>query len=321
MPRTAHPSRSRLARLATGVIACAVSTGVWCAPANGQYIEKEVPGNARGLSIADRLGKAVPPDITLIDTSGKAVTLGERFGNGKPILLTMAYYDCPVLCPTMMNQLGQAFNELDYAAGEDFDLVVVSFDPTNTTMQALQAQEEMLASLEPRASQTVLRSGLGFYTADEANARRLGDAIGFSYRYLPDLDEYSHVSSLTVLSPEGVVSHVFPNYTFRDPDAAKPSRDLRLAMLKASDGEIATSIADVVLSFCYTYDPSQGAFTIAAMRLMRVVGLLTVGGLVVLIGGFRLREVRRRKSAGLDSHPLDSETKEGRGTRAQPVVR
>lgn len=286
----------------------------------GQYIKDEVPENARGLTIANQLGQVVPSDIMLVDTAGKDVAFGDRLNAGKPILVTMAYYDCPVLCPTMMNQLAQAFNEVGYTVGEDFDLVVVSFDPSNTSAQAREAQEELLVMLESDASQDVLRSGLGFYTADKFNAKRLADAIGFSYRYLPAIDEYSHVSSLTVLSPTGVVSHVFPNYTFRRPDDAKPSRDLRLAMIKASEGEIATSIADFMLSFCYTYDPTRGTFNIAAMRLMRVVGVLTMVGLVVLIGGFRLREIRRRKRAEPGSGTVGFEMQEGRGTRARSIV-
>ena len=294
------------------MVACAA----WCAPASGQYITNKLPEQVEDLVIDDQLGNAVPMDIELIDASGKSVTLGQHFGSGKPILLTMAYYDCPVMCPTTMNLLAKAFNELDYAVGEDFDLVVVSFDPANTPIQSFRQREEMLARIQFKGSSDVTRSGLNFYTTDEANARRLADAVGFSYNYLPDIDEYAHTTALMVLSPEGVLSHVFPNYTFRDPDSSKPVRDLKLSMLKATEGEIAGSIADFVLNFCYTYDPTRGAYTLEAMRLMRVVGVLTVIGLCVLIGGYRLREIRRFKSARLERN-----MNEGPGTSALPVVR
>lgn len=312
MARAAHTTRSQIPRLAACVIACAA----WCAPVSGQYITDKLPEQVEDLSLENRLGKVVPTDIELIDASGETVTLGQHFGSGKPILLTMAYYDCPVLCPMFMNLLAQAFNELGYTVGEDFDLVVVSFDPTNTPMQSFRQREEMLALIEHKASQDVTRGGLSFYTTDEENARRLADAIGFSYNYLPEIDEYAHTTALMVLSPDGVLSHVFPNLTFRNPDSAKPVRDLKLSMLKATEGEIADSIADFVLNFCYTYDPTRGAYTLEAMRLMQVVGVLTVAGLSVLIGGNRLREIRRKKRTR-----LERDMNEGPGVGAQPVVR
>lgn len=315
MTHAARTKRSLLTHLVAAVIACAATNG----SALGQFISDKLPEQAQGLAINNRLGQTVPSNIELIDTNGKKVTLGERFGNDKPILVTMAYYDCPVLCPLTMNQFVQAFNALDYTVGKDFDLVVVSFDPTNTTAQALEEREKMLASLTSDASHEVMRGGLGFYTADEANAKLLADSIGFTYKYVQDIDEYSHVSALMVLSPEGVLSHVFPNYTFRDPDSGKPVRDLKLAMLKASEGGIATSIADLLLNFCYSYDPTKG-YTFAIMRVTRVIGVLTVVGLCVLIGGLRLKEVRRLKGAGQGSNDSKSKTNEGQGVGAEPIV-
>ena len=283
---------------------------------NAQYIRDEVPEQARGLTLDNRLGMPIPMDIELIDASGETITLAERFEQGKPVLLVMAYYDCPVLCPAMLNQLQRAFNELDYAVGEDFNLVVVSFDPTNSPAQALRAREEMLVGYSRDVPQDVVRAGLGFYVAEEGESRRLADAIGFDFRYLPDVDEYAHAMGLYVLTPEGALSRVFPNYTFRNPDAANPVRDLKLAMLDATEGSIADSIADVILHFCYRYDPNSGAYTVAAFRLMRVVAALSAVGLAGLILLLRLREVRKQ-SRKETNDPLRTEPP----AAARPAVR
>lgn len=304
----ARPSRVRVAFLAVSL--CAV-----CA-ADAQYIRDEVPEQARGLTLDDRLGVPVPMDIELIDPSGQTVALAESFDGGKPVLLVMAYYDCPLLCPAMLNQLQRAFNELDYALGEDFNLVVVSFDPTNTPAEALRAREQMLVGYDHSVPQDVVRAGLGFYVAQEDESRRLADAIGFDFRYLPDSDEYAHAMGLYVLTPQGALSRVFPNYTFRNPDLANPVRDLKLAMLDATQGRIAASIADVILHFCYRYDPNAGAYTVAAFRLMRVVAVLTAVGLAGLIVLLRVREVRKhaRKQS---REPIRTEPPPA----AQPAVR
>jgi protein SCO1/2 len=44
-----------------------------------------------------RLGEQVPLNLTYTDETGKAVQLKEYFG-GKPVILSLAYYDCPMLC-------------------------------------------------------------------------------------------------------------------------------------------------------------------------------------------------------------------------------
>lgn len=285
--------RFRLALLTAAAVALG---GLCAAPAGAQLALKEPPEQVRGLDVIEKPGEQVPLDAALIDSSGRRVKLGDYFeagegdkggkGKGLPVILALMYYDCPVACPAQLTAITQCINGLDYTLGEDFKVIVVSFDHTNTTQQALE-QETYALTAYNRPKTPAMRDGIRFHTTTADEARRIADAVGFGYRYLPEVDEYGHASAIFILSPEGKVSRYMYGFQY-------PPGQMRLALLEASEGRIARSFGDKIMLFCYRFDPESGAYTVQAWIIMRVVGAITVIGLAALVLSLKVYELRRR---------------------------
>lgn len=260
--------------------------------AGAQVIEQDRPAPIRGLEVVSRLGQAVPRDIELTDSFGRTVTLGEYFDRGLPIVLTLLYYDCPFVCPRVLQGVAEAVAGLNKTPGEQYLLLAVSFDPGNTTAMAEAARQQLLGSLgADRGARSA--AGVAFHIAAEAQVRRLAEAVGYEYRYLPEIDEYAHPVVLVVLTPTGVVSRYLYGFDY-------PPRDLNLALLEASEGKSATSLGDAFLHFCYRYDPTAGTYTLQAMRVMRVGATAGAVLLAAMLVALKVSEhvSRRRRGSG-----------------------
>lgn len=279
----------RAIALVAGV--CALMVAAPLSPA--QVVEDQVPAPARGLDFADRIGQRVPLDVPLTDSAGSDVTLRKYFDGKKPVVLVMAYYTCPIACPTVLQKVNDSLNGLDLVSGKDFNYVVVSFDPTNTTRQAADMRGAFLTGYGKSGTAEV-DSGWAFHTASETSARRIADAVGFEYRYLPESGQYSHPIGITVLSGEGMVSRYFYGFDY-------PSQQVKLALMEASEGRLARSFGDRLLLFCYHYDPKAGVYTVKAMRVMQIGALASLTGLASLIVALRIGE--RRKTRGRTPAP------------------
>lgn len=236
-----------------------------------------LPEEAKGVGIADRLGERIPRPLTLRTAEGRVLDIDEYFRDGKPAILALVYYDCPLICPEILSRLARALNALDYTTGRDFNLIVVSIDPTNTDAQALEAKQRAYDAYQRRKDDRVHR-GFAFHTAGEGVSMRLAEAVGFQYKRLPN-GEYSHPSVWIILSPDGTVARYLNGLPAPGVDIG---RELKMALLDASDGKIARSIGDWFLHRCFAFDPSSGTYTLQAMRVMQIGGALTV----VLLGGF-----------------------------------
>lgn len=289
---------SSLARRLTGCLAVIAVAAVCLAarPASAQGVLNELPEAARGVGMDDRLGNRVPFPIIVRSELGEAVDLASYFNKGKPVLLSLVYYDCPLQCPALLENLSQTIGECPYEPGVDYTVLVVSFDPTNTEKMAQEAKRDALVRHELTYGRRVnedTRRGIMFHVAGEAEARRLADAVGFRYKLLVN-GEYSHPSALIVLSPEGVVTRYLPGFNTTD---QKVGPMLRMALLEASNGRIARGFIDWFVHTCFTFDPDAGAYNMEAMAVMRLAG----GGTVVLLGGLIgvlfLKERLRRRPA------------------------
>lgn len=262
-------------------------------PVAAQVIMKEDPEGLKGVDLVQKLGASVPLNTPIVDSAGQTVELGKYFSQGKPVVLAMVYYDCPMICPLLLSRLQERINGVNYTLGEDFNVVVISFDPTNTTEMAASNKAAYLLGYNKKVTPAV-EAGWSFHTASTGSARTIADAIGFKYRYIQESGQYSHPSVLTVLTPEGKVSRYLSGLD------VNPG-ELRLALLEASEGKIAKTIADFFLHRCYVYNPSTGAYTMQAMRVMQMGGLATGLTLTVLIVGLkageRLRAHRRAAAA------------------------
>jgi protein SCO1 len=254
----------------------------------GVIASKELPEEAQNLEPVEKLGEQVPLDLQLIDQHGTAVRLGELFDGRRPVILVPAFYTCPVACPVMIGKVRDSINGLDHKVGKDFRLVVVSFDETNTTAQAKTFADDYFRFYTHK-DEPIAAEGWHFLTGAGAVTKQLMQAVGYPYKYLPETGQYSHPFMWMVLTPEGKVARYFYGFDF-------PAQQTRLALLEASSGEIAQSLGDRLLLYCFHYDPKRGAYTLVAMRVMQLSCLAVLTGLALLVGSLKLAEVRRRRA-------------------------
>ncbi|MFG0306483.1 MAG: SCO family protein [Phycisphaerales bacterium JB040] len=250
----------------------------------------------RGVDVVEKLGEQVPLDLEFVNAEGESQPLSRYINGSRPTIVVMVYFDCPMICPVVLDKLHAALNELDYVAGRDFSVLVVSFDPTDTTTHASDRKLYYLSGYTHGMSPDV-SSGWQFMTGRPASIRALKDALGFQIRLL-DNGEYSHPVALAFTTPDGTIARYIYGLDY-DPD------QIRLSLLEASDGKIAKSLGEKFIFRCFRYNESEGRYTLHAMTLMRFGGALTVALLVILIGGLFLKNrVRSYRSADPStSHP------------------
>ncbi len=298
MTRRPHsPTPARRAAALAAVVALAAGT------ANAQLLRPgdefdDRPKPVRGLELQNKLGASVPKDLPFTTSEGKQIRLGELFPGkgGKPVVLTMIYYRCPVLCPTMMEKLTDGLNALELTVGENFNMVVASFDSTDTTEAAAREKTGQLLMYNRPTSDTV-RDGWVYLTGLPENSRALADAIGFPYRYLPDANEFSHGAAVFVLTPDGKVSRYLTGLEY-PPELVK---NLKFAIMDASGGKIGNVFEQLAL-WCYHWNPEDGSYSLQAMRVMQIGGALTALALGATITALFVHERRRRRHAAPAAH-------------------
>ena len=241
--------------------------------------------NARPKLLTDagfdqRLNESIPLELNFRDEKGRAVEL-RQFFDQKPVVLVLAYYECPMLCTQVLNGVARSLQEISLDMGKDFEVVTVSFNPRDTYLLAA-AKKRLYMGLYGRPA---AGSGWHFLTGDQPSIQRLAEAVGFRYAYDPESGQYAHPSGVMVLTPEGRLSRYFFGIAF-------PPRDLRLGLVEAAAGQIGSPI-DQILLFCYHYDPSTGKYGMVILNVVRGAGLATV----LLIGGLVLGLSRRERSA------------------------
>jgi protein SCO1 len=245
------------------------------APASAQFTDPTQgigvkPELLKEVGIDQKLNGSVPLNLTFRDEHGNSVELAQLFA-GKPVILTLVYYNCPMLCTQVLNALDRSMETMPLEIGKDFNVVTVSIDPTDRPVMA-DAKHAMYAGMYGRPG---AQYGWHFLTGDQPQIKQLADAVGFRYAYDPDSHQYAHASGIMVLTPGGKISKYFYGVTY-------PARDLRLGLVEASQDKIGT-IADQVLLFCYHYDPHTGKYGLLISRVLQLGGMATV-----LIGGIFL---------------------------------
>jgi len=237
----------------------------------------------KNVGIDQKLDAPVALGLPFVDEAGHDVTLGQYFGK-RPVVLALVYYQCPMLCTLVLDGLTSAIGTMNLTAGKDFDVVVVSFNPGEPPSLAANSK----ASIVKRYGRTGTEGGFHFLTGREESIRALADAVGFRYAWDPAINQYAHPAAVTVLTPGGRVSRYLFGVDFAP-------RDLRLALVEASDGKIGTAL-DQALLYCYHYDPFSGKYGLALMSVIRLGGVLTCGVLGASIF-LALRRERRQANA------------------------
>ncbi len=242
-----------------------------------------LPEPVRGVGITQNLGAALPLDATFTDAAGKQVKLGDYFVGERPVILALVYYNCPQMCTLILNGMNDALKELDWMPGEQYEVVVVSFDPTETPD---------LAELKKRAYVSDLgragaADGYHFLVGDQVSVDRLTEAVGFQYKWDDQSEQFVHDSAIYIVTPDGNISRYLFGIYFE-------GNTVRRSLVEASDGQIG-SLSDYIYLTCFRYDPEQGSYAASAMAIVRLGGLLTV--VAVAIGIIVAMAVGRRRRA------------------------
>jgi len=244
-----------------------------------------IPAPLREIGFDQNLDQRIPLDTIFKDESGRAVRLGDYFGQ-RPVVMLFAYYDCPMLCTQVISGLASALNILSLQPGRDFEIVTVSFDPRDTPANAASKKAHFIERYQhPGAAEA-----WHFLTGNEASIRTLTKAAGFRYVWDAPTNQFAHPSGVIVLTPDGRLARYLFGIEYGP-------RDLRFALVEASEGKVGNP-ADALLLYCYHYDPMTGRYGLVIMRVLRLAGIATVFAL----GAFITIMVRREKRALNTAH-------------------
>src|SRR5271156_5526497 len=186
------------------------------------------PSLLKEVGVDQKLNQQIPLDLTFRDEHGQPVQLRQYFGQ-KPVIISLVYYNCPMLCTQVLNGMESSLKLLPMDIGKQFNVVTVSIDPTERPVLA-EAKQALYTGLYGRPDAA---EGWHFLTGDEQQIRQLANALGFRYAYDPDSKQFAHASAIMLLTPEGKISRYLYGIQF-------PSRDLRLGLVEASAGKIGT---------------------------------------------------------------------------------
>jgi protein SCO1 len=254
--------------------------------------EPQVRQEMVGVGITEKLGTRVPLDLTFTDHAGRSVTLADYLADGKPVVLSLVYYRCPGLCSMTLTGVSDVVRQMEWRPGDKYHVLSVSIDPAEKPELAAAKRANYLesAGLPPDGE------GWSFLTGDAQSIRSLTEAVGFAYVYNPESQQFSHDAAAILITPQGRISRYLRG-AYYDPGT------LRLALVEASDGKIGSLSDQVWMRIC-GYDASQGRYVVMARTIVMMGGALTVGALVLVVGGLVVREqILRKKASASDVQP------------------
>lgn len=224
------------------------------------------------IQIEEKLQSQVPLDAKLTTHDGREVSFGELIGNGKPTLLSLGYFECPMLCDVVLNGVLRGMKTLDFTPGNQFNIVSISIEPKETAQLAANKRKSYLTNY----GREVPDGAWTFATGAASETKRIADAVGWNYQWDPEEEQYAHAAGVFILTPEGKVSRVLYGIMFE-------SRDLKFALMEAGQGRVGSALEKLVL-WCFHYDPQDRTYVIFAVRVMRVGGALTLLALASFVG-------------------------------------
>jgi protein SCO1/2 len=240
-----------------------------------------LPAMLQGVGIEQKLNSQLPLEATFRDETGAPVRLGNYF-KGRPVIVNLVYYKCPMLCTLVLTGMVKTLRRLSLNPGSDFDIVTISFDPSETPELAAAKRQTYLAEYNrPSAA-----ASWHFLTGEQSQIHQVAEAIGFHYQWDDRQKTWAHASGIFIATPEGKMSRYIYGVYY-------PDRDVRLSLVEASADKIGT-LNDQILLFCYHYDPKKGKYGLVITNIIRLCCTLTV----LLLGAFiftMLRQERRTK--------------------------
>ncbi len=231
---------------------------------------EKLPKRLQGVDVDEKLSTTLPLDLGFTNDDGKPVTLRDYFDGEAPVILTLNYSDCPMLCSMQLNGVVEGMKQLDWSAGKEFRVVTVSINPKEIWTRAKKTKSRYLTQYGRPGTE----KGWAFLTGSENNVRALADAMGFQYGYNEKRDEWVHPAAILVATPSAKIARYLYGLEYHQ-------KTLRLSLVEASEGKVGSSI-DRLLLYCFHYDETEGRYAPVARNIMKVSGAVAV----VLLGGF-----------------------------------
>ena len=253
-----------------------------------------LPEIEKNVGIDQHLGQQVTLSLPVRDENGNTTTLGAYFGK-RPVILVMAYYECPNLCTVVMNGVFAGMMPLSFVAGKDYDVVSVSINPHDSAALAKAKKDTYLSGYH----QTAHADGYHFLTADESTIEQLCKEVGFRYSYDTASQQFAHASGIMILTPEGKLSRYLMGVRYEP-------KDLKYALMDASGDKIGT-LSDKLVLFCFHYDPSQSKYGLAILKLLKVGGVITLIAIGLMFYMFRRHNRKKQNTGnpdGMNNHPI-----------------
>ncbi|WP_013630947.1 SCO family protein [Rubinisphaera brasiliensis] len=285
--------RSQLAMFVFWVMAAMLSTSIAKAdeelpPITSQPGREFLPSALTKAGVDEHLGETLPLDLEFQDDRGRTVSLGQLFEGDRPVILSLNYSNCPMLCVLQLNGLIDSLREVEMVAGKDFRIVSVSLDPGETVAQAANTKQKYIDSYGKKVN----ADGWNFLVGTQSNVEQLAEAVGVRYVYLPEKKEYSHPAVFSICMPDGRISRYHYGVEF-------PPNTIRLSLVEASEGKIGNAFDKFIL-LCFHYDADEGRYAPTARFLMKIGGIgiiLGLGGLFWLCHRMTKRSKRQREEA------------------------
>lgn len=231
----------------------------------------QIPEERRGLDLEEKLNESLPMEAVFQNEAGEWVKLGSYFDGERPMILMLNYYRCPMLCGIQLNQVLDTLNDLEMTVGDEFDVLTVSFDASETPDLARLKKKNLIGAYERGDAS----DGWHFLVGPQASVDALLNSTGYKVRWLEDRQEWAHGTPLIFISPEGRITR----YLYTMP---YPPKDVRMALMEASEGRIGSTVEKFLL-WCFHYDSTQGQYTADVMKLMRLCGAVMVVGLGTML--------------------------------------
>ncbi len=264
----------------------------------GENTGDQLPQVLQKVGITQHLNQQLPLDTAFVDETGKPVHLGDYFGQ-KPALFALVYYNCPMLCSEEMDGIASALEMVRLTPGKDFNIVLISIDPSETPADALKKKTFYVK----RYGRPETASGWHFLTGQKAAIDAVTSATGFGYLRVPGPDgkltQFAHASSLQIVTTSGKIAQYYLGVEYSP-------KDMMLGLIEASGNKIGSPVANI-LTYCYHYDPQTNRHSLIVVRAVQFGGMVTMASL----GGFMFLMFRRDLKLGRDQDLLRDRTNKG----------
>jgi protein SCO1 len=225
-----------------------------------------MPNEIMQAELEDKSGAKLPLDVMLTDQDGRVLSFGDYISSedARPIILTLGYYGCPMLCTLVLNGLLEGLKDISFEPGKHYRILSISIDPRETSDLANRKRKNYLEAFDAKTDDNFWN----FHVTNSHDAKKLADAVGFNYYYDKKTDQFAHGAGFFVVTAKGVLSRTLFGINFK-------SSDIKLALSEAAEGKIGSFIDRVILS-CFHYDPDSHRYGVYIFGVMRLSGILTI---------------------------------------------